>query len=65
MYANLTVTIGGPKDARHLSAWRVTITEDGTIEVHTDLQDGSGSYAEAGPVLRFPAGTRVEIGASF
>lgn len=67
MYANLEVHVmpADPSEDQTVYAWNVIITKKGKIKIYTDLNDGAGNYAEEGPVLTFPRGTRIDITASF
>jgi hypothetical protein len=60
VYANLRVEVEGKVHY----AWRVQV-QDGKVTIYTDLQDGGGSYAEEGPVLRIDSSAFVQIDASF
>lgn len=65
MYANLCVTERKPDGTtERLYAWKVVVDESG-VHVHTDLNDGDGSYAVEGPVRHFEGPGAIEIRADF
>lgn len=65
MYANMLVRVKGPDGwSAEYPAHEVQV-KDGRTFVHVDEQDGSGNYAEPGPVHDFGPDHAVEVQADW